>query len=69
VGLKGGVMKKLTILAVVVMAGLTIATEAFCEIKYVGPYVRGGSIVSGSWRDTSGDGNPYNNANYLGYND
>ena len=62
-------MKKIIILAVAVVAILTMVSEAFCDIKYVGPYIRGGTIVSGGWRDTSGDGNPYNNANYLGYND
>jgi hypothetical protein len=62
-------MKKIIILAVAVVAILTMVSEAFCDIKYVGPYARGGKIVNGGWRDTSHDGNPYNNANYLGYND
>lgn len=28
-----------------------------------------GTKRGGYYRDTSNDGNPYNNANYLGYND
>ena len=28
-----------------------------------------GSYTQGAYRDTSNDGNPYNNANYYGYND
>lgn len=49
---------------------LSITTAAFAQIKWVnGYYTDGGQYRSGHYRDTSNDGNPYNNANYLGYND
>ncbi len=45
------------------------ASDAHAAIKYINGYSRSnGTYVSGHYRDTSGDGNPYNNANYLGYN-
>lgn len=62
-------MKKLFF--VVLFAGLllTAVKNGSCEIKYIDGYTRGdGTAVSGHYRDTSNDGNPYNNANYLGYN-
>ncbi len=40
--------------------------EASAEIKWVSSSRCSGG---GYYRDTSNDGNPYNNANYLGYND
>ena len=59
-------MKHLFIAMVFVLA---FATSAFAEINYVQPYTRNdGTSVSGHWKDTSHDGNPYNNANYLGLN-
>jgi len=40
------------------------------DIKYINGYSRtDGTYVSGHWKDTSGDGIKYNNANYLGLND
>jgi len=40
----------------------------FAEINYVDSYYRSnGTYVSGHYKDTSADGNPYNNAKYLGY--
>jgi len=52
--------------------------STFCEmgtkraeatIRRINGYYRSnGTYVSGHYRDTSGDGNPYNNANYLGLN-
>ena len=43
---------------------------ADAAIKYISGYNRSnGTRVKGHWRDTSNDGNPYNNANYLHYND
>ena len=66
---KEGKMKKLLMLLVALLMVLGIATNGYCAIKYVGPYVRSdGTYVSGCWKDTSHDGNPYNNANYLGLN-
>ena len=63
-------MKKIVMLAVAVIAILTMASEAFCEIRYIGPYVRSnGTVVTGHFKDVSCDGNPYNNANFLGLND
>ncbi len=62
-------MKKLMTLAIMVAMGLSLATKSFADIKYVDGYYRSsGTYVSGYYRDTSNDGNPYNNANYLGYN-
>jgi opacity protein-like surface antigen len=44
------------------------ASSAFA-IKYISGYSRNdGTYVSGHYRDTSNDGNSYNNANYLGLN-
>ena len=44
--------------------------EAEARIKYISGYTTSsGQYRSGHYRDTSNDGNPYNNANYLGYND
>lgn len=63
-------MKKLIICLLAVMIGLNMVGNAFAAIKYINGYYRSsGSYVSGHYRDTSNDGNPYNNANYLGYND
>lgn len=57
---------KILILA---LALLLAATNVYAEIRYINSYARqDGTIVSGHYRDTSNDGNPYNNANYLGYN-
>jgi hypothetical protein len=62
-------MKKIFIMAVAVMMLVTMASEAFCEIRYINSYMRSnGTVVRGHYRDVSCDGNPYNNANYLGYN-
>ena len=44
-------------------------SSANATIKYVSGYTRSdGSYVSGHYKDTSCDGNPYNNAGYLGLN-
>ena len=49
---------------------IAVAGNAFARIKYIKPYIRSdGTSVSGHYRDTSNDGNLYNNANYLGWND
>jgi len=62
-------MKKIIMLAIAMAAVLTVTANGYCAIKYVGPYFRSdGTYVSGCFKDTSHDGNPYNNANYLGYN-
>ena len=63
-------MKKFMILGIAVVMGLSMVGESFAAIKHVGGYYRSnGTFVGGHYRDTSHDGNPYNNANYLGYND
>ena len=63
-------MKKTIILAIASVVVLGVVSESHAAIKYVGSYFRhDGTYVSGGYRDTSHDGNPYNNANYLGYND
>jgi len=42
--------------------------ESEAEVKYVQGYTRSnGTYVSGHYKDTSGDGSRYNNAEYLGY--
>ena len=62
-------MKKLLILTIALVMILGIVANGYCEIRYINPYFRSdGTYVSGHWRDTSADGNPYNNANYLGLN-
>lgn len=64
-----GKMKKLIISAIALTMALLVAAEAYCAINYVDSYNRSdGTYVSGCWKDTSHDGNPYNNANYLGLN-
>ena len=46
-----------------------MVSNAQAEINWVHGYYRtDGTPVRGYYRDTSNDGNPYNNANYLGYN-
>ncbi len=58
-------MKKLILFVLFML----ITTMGYCEIKWVDSYSRrDGTYVTGHYRDTSNDGNPYNNANYLGYN-
>jgi len=48
---------------------LLITTTAFAQIEWVnGYYTKSGQYRRGHYKDTSGDGNPYNNANFLGYN-
>lgn len=53
----------------IISAFLFSLTPAYADINYVEGYTRkDGTYVSGHYRDTSNDGDPYNNANYLGYN-
>lgn len=62
-------MKAMVIVAVIAVTVLMAAADGYCAIRYINGYTRSsGTYVSGHYRDTSGDGNPYNNANYLGYN-
>ena len=56
--------------AVVLFVAVALASNQAFAVKYVdGYYTKSGQYRSGHYKDTSGDGNPYNNANYLGYND
>ena len=65
----GGCMKFLLMLLVVATIVLS-ATEGWSKISLIGGYTtRNGTYVQPHYRDTSCDGNKYNNANYLGYND
>lgn len=60
-------MKTLILVLMVVM--MLIPSIGFCTVKYIDPYIRSdGTPVRGHYRDTSNDGNPYNNANYNGMN-
>lgn len=62
-------MKKAIMLIIALMMVFGVVVNGYCAIRYVGPYFRSnGTYVSGGFRDTSHDGNPYNNANYLGLN-
>ena len=62
-------MKKLMSLVIAVLIVIGLVAEGHCAIRYVNPYYRSnGTYVSGCYKDTSHDGNPYNNANYLGLN-
>lgn len=46
----------------------TMTDKTFADIKYVDGYYRSnGQYVSGHYKDTSGDGNPYNNARNMGF--
>jgi hypothetical protein len=48
------------LIALVVLCAM--ATVAMADINYVRSYYRGdGTYVSGHYKDTSADGNPYNN--------
>jgi len=58
----------IAVIALAVLLGSAVA--GYCEIKYISGYTKSdGTPVRGHYRDTSNDGNPYNNASYLGYND
>ena len=59
-------MKKIMVLAMLVVGFMVATSDAFAAIKWVSS---SNSSRGGYYRDTSNDGNPYNNANYLGYND
>ena len=59
-------MKKTMIVAVVLIGIASVASDAFASINWVSS---SHSSRGGYFRDTSNDGNPFNNANYLGYNE
>ncbi len=61
-------MKKLMVL-LTLFGMIASMSSANATIKYVKGYTRtNGTYVSGHLKDTSGDGNPYNNASYLKLN-
>lgn len=63
-------MKKLALVLSAAAFLIALSESAHAEIKRIGGYTRkNGTYVSSHYRDTSNDGNPYNNANYLGWND
>ncbi len=63
-------MKKLFAFTLAVFVLTALASPAFAAIKRIKGYTRSnGTYVQSHYRDTSNDGNSYNNANYLGYND
>ncbi|HYE22672.1 MAG TPA: hypothetical protein VD998_03735 [Verrucomicrobiae bacterium] len=63
-------MNRILIVFLLAVSFVAVAGTAYAEIKYVKSYNRSdGTYVSGHYKDTSGDGNRYNNANYLGLND
>lgn len=55
-------MRTLTVVLAIITVTLT-TSPAFAEYRY--QYNKKGT---GYWRDNSNDGNPYNNANYVGLN-
>jgi len=58
-------MKKIILVIVITM----ITSNSYAAIKYVKGYFKSdGTYVSGHYKDTSGDGNKYNNASSLGLN-
>ena len=58
-------MKKLMFSLAALALVVAFSSDAFAGYKYIIRRDTG----TGYWRDTSNDGNPYNNANYLGLND
>lgn len=59
-------MKKTVVLGMLMVGFMVATSDAFAAIKWVSS---SHSSRGGYYCDTSNDGNPYNNANYLGYND
>lgn len=57
--MKKSIFASVAILCVFAFAGSALANYGYHYNKY----------GTGYWRDDSNDGNPYNNANYLGMND
>lgn len=55
-------MRTLTVVLAIIIVTLT-TSPVFAEYGY--QYNKKGT---GYWRDNSNDGNPYNNANYIGLN-
>lgn len=63
-------MRGIVMFIVAMVVSLSLISNASARIKWVNGYsTRSGQYRSGHFRDTSNDGNPYNNANYLGLND
>ena len=62
-------MKKLILIFMfLILVFLSMSTCSFAEVRWVRGYYReNGTYVTGHYRDVSGDGNPFNNAEYLGY--
>jgi len=63
-------MKRLIAILSLFVCTIAFASDASAAIKRIKGYTRrDGTRVQSHYRDTSNDGNRYNNANYLGYND
>ena len=58
-------MKKLIFGLAALALVVAFSNDAYAGYRYITRSDTGTSY----WRDTSNDGNPYNNANYLGLND
>ena len=53
-------------ISLVSLIAILFSSKAFADLNYVGGYTRhDGTYVSGHYKDTSADGNPYNNRKYL----
>jgi len=62
-------MRKLFLVLVMLLVTFVMVESSYAY-KWVNDYFRrDGTYVSGHFRDTSNDGNSYNNANTLGMND
>lgn len=59
-------MKKIIVFVIVIFAVMAMVADGYCAIKWISS---SHCSRGGYYRDTSNDGNLYNNANYLGYND
>jgi len=63
-------MKKVVLAFALFAFVSSLASPAYAQIKRIKGYTRSnGTYVSSHYRDTSNDGNSWNNANTLGWND
>lgn len=52
--------------AIFILILLAISSRAYADMGYVNPYYRSdGTFVSGHWKDTSADGQSWNNRKSL----
>lgn len=51
---------------ILILLFMAVSSTVFADINYVSGYVRtDGTYVQGHYKDTSSDGNPYNNRKSL----